>query len=122
MRVKHTDTRDITVAEITWVCAVPQGMGYVKQLMCYLVLVLRHKFDALELKVDMSIEDLVDIYGDGKDDNEAEKAQRAQNVAENALKEAVQAQKVTRLVAFYRAIDFETQTCHCDGCRWNGNG
>ena len=53
IRVKHTDTRDITVAEITWVCAVPEGMGHDTQLMRYLVLALRHKFDALELKVDM---------------------------------------------------------------------
>ncbi len=120
MRVKHTDARDIKVAEITSVCAVPQTMGYDTQLMRYLVLALKPKFDALELKVDMRVKDLDDEwYSDGEDDTGEEKVKRAQAVADNALKEAVQAQKVTRLVSLYQANGFETQTCHCDLCRWN---
>jgi hypothetical protein len=120
MRVKHTDARDIKVAEITYVCAVPESMGYGTQLMRYLVLTLKPKFDALELKVDKRVKDLDnEWYGDEEDDTAEEKVKRAQAVAADALKTAEQAQKVRRLVSLYRANGFETQTCHCDLCRWN---
>jgi hypothetical protein len=118
MRVVHTDARDITVAEITCVCAVPQAAGHGSQLMQYLVQALKPKFDALELKVETKSDELYEVWEDEDADAEFQK-ELARRVAENALKNEEKAQEAARLVAFYRKSGFETHACQCDHCRWS---
>jgi len=118
MRVVHTDARDITVAEITCVCAVPQAAGHGSQLMQYLVQALKPKFDALELKVETKSDDLYEVW-DFDDADAEDQKELARRVAENALKNEEKAQEAARLVAFYRKSGFETHACQCDRCRWS---
>ncbi len=123
MIAKDKAARDINVAEISWVHAKEEGLGYGTQLMTHLVHTLGPQFDVLELKVnnDVPYSELMDIeFIDQYERPAMKKKKEASNKVADAYNKAsrvTQDKKTKRLVKFYEKFGFETQDCHCDKCR-----